>query len=394
MNSVSTTTITGRDPQTGKCLSLGVVDGFIHRIEESSEETDLFLSPGLIDLQVNGFAALDVNSPELTPEVIVQLVDAMISRGVTCFAPTIITAPESAICRALSVMAEARRRSARVASCIPFVHVEGPHISPLDGYRGAHPSAAVRPPSIAEFQRWQAAAEGYVGIVTLSPHFRETNTYIAALVKQGVHVAIGHTHATAEQIASAVDAGASLSTHLGNGLASTIPRHCNPIWPQLADDRLTASFISDGHHLPPSVLKAMLRAKGLRSSFLVSDSVALAGMPPGTYDTPVGGRVEMRADGRLCVAGTELLAGATASLAECIGHLVRVIDIPLHEALRMATVNPGKFAGGRGELKAGARADIVRFRWQGAMLIEDVWLAGELAYVRAGSAAQHDGGAG
>ena len=388
---MSTTTIIGRDPQTGNCLSLGVVDGCIHRIEESSQPTDLFLSPGLVDLQVNGVAGLDVNSPELSPDVIVQLVDAMLSRGVTCFAPTIITAPEAAICNALFAMAEARRRSARVASCIPFVHVEGPHISPLDGYRGAHPSPAVRPPSIAEFQRWQTAAEGCVGMVTLSPHFRETNAYIAALVKQGVHVAIGHTHATAEQIGSAVDAGASLSTHLGNGIASMIPRHRNPIWPQLADDRLTASFISDGHHLPPSVLKAMLRAKGFSNSILVSDSVALAGMPAGAYDTPVGGRVELRVDGRLCVAGTEMLAGATASLTECINHLVRVTDIPLHEALRMATVNPGKFAGGRGELKAGARADIVRFLWQGAMLIEDVWLAGEPAYARAGSAAQHEG---
>ena len=391
MNSVSTTTIIGRDPLSGNCLSLRVVDGLIHRIEESSQATDLFLSPGLIDLQVNGVAGLDVNSPELTPEIIVQLVDAMISRGVTCFAPTIITAPEEAICHALFVIAEARRRNARVASCIPFVHVEGPHISPLDGYRGAHPSAAVRPPSIAEFQRWQTAAEGCVGMVTLSPHFRETNAYVAALVMQGVHVAIGHTHANAEEIGSAVAAGACLSTHLGNGIPSTIPRHCNPIWPQLADERLTASFISDGHHLLPSALKAMLRAKGLSSSILVSDSVALAGMPPGTYDTPVGGRVEMRADGRLCVAGTELLAGATASLAECIGHLVRVTDIPLHEVLRMATVNPGKFVGGRGGLKAGARADIVRFRWQDAMLIEDVWLAGKPAYARAGSPARHEG---
>lgn len=227
-------------------------------------------------------------------------------------------------------------------------------------------------------------------MVTLSPHFREANAYIAALVKQGVCVAIGHTHATAEEIRGAVDEGASLSTHLGNGIASTIPRHRNPIWPQLADDRLTASFISDGYHLPPSVLKAMLRAKSLSNSILVSDSVALAGMPPGTYDTPVGGRVEMRADGRLCVAGTDLLAGSTASLAECIDHLVRVTDIPLHEALRMATVNPGRFARGHGELKVGARADIVRFRWQGAMLIEDVWLAGELAYARPGSVAKYE----
>lgn len=385
---MSATTIIGRDPQSGRCLSLAVADGVIESVQESSDATDLFLSPGLIDLQVNGVAGLDVNSPQLTPETIIHLVDAMISRGVTCFAPTIITAPTEAICHALATIAGTRRRHPKVAACIPFVHVEGPHISSLDGYRGAHPAESVRAPSIAEFHRWQDAAKGCVGMVTLSPHFSETAAYIAALVEQSVHVAIGHTHASAAQIESAVDAGARLSTHLGNGIAPQIGRHSNPIWPQLADDRLTSSFVADGHHLPPAVLKAMIRAKGVARSILVSDSVALAGMPAGMYDTPVGGRVEMRRDGRLTVLGSELLAGATASLAECIGHLVRATDIPLHEALRMATANPGKFAGDRGELRPGARADIVRFRWHHAVLIEDVWLAGEHVYTPNGAIAE------
>jgi N-acetylglucosamine-6-phosphate deacetylase len=229
-----------------------------------------------------------VNARQLTPETVTDLVDAMLSRGVTCFAPTIITAPEDRICSALSMIAEARRSQPRVAACIPFVHLEGPHISPLDGYRRAHPANAVRPPSIAKFERWQHAAGGHVGMVTLSPHFSESNAYIAAVVEQGVHVAIGHTHSSPEQVQCAVDAGARLSTHLGNGIAPEIPRHRNPIWSQLADDRLTATFIADGHHLPPDVLKAMLRAKGVKRSMLVSDSVALADMPAGVYASPWG----------------------------------------------------------------------------------------------------------
>jgi len=379
---MSARTITGRDPQSGRCIALLVEKGVIARVEECHEDSDLFLSPGLVDLQVNGCSGLDVNAPQLTREMITDLVDAMLSRGVTCFAPTIITAPDDSICHALSIIAEARQCQPRVAACIPFVHLEGPHISPLDGYRGAHPVDAVRPPSIAKFERWQHAAGGQIGMVTLSPHFNESTTYIAALVEQGVHVAIGHTHASPEQVQHAVDAGARLSTHLGNGIAPVIPRHRNPIWPQLADDRLTATFIADGHHLPPDVLKAMLRAKGVKRSMLVSDSVALAGMPAGVYTTPVGGRVELQPDGRLCVLGSELLAGATASLAQCIGNLVRVTGVPLHEALSMATANPGRFAGGRGQLKPGSRADILRFRWQDAILVEDVWLAGEQIYTR------------
>jgi N-acetylglucosamine-6-phosphate deacetylase len=376
------TTLTGRDPRSGGCIALTMDKGVITRVESSSAESDLFLSPGLIDLQVNGFAGYDVNSEELTTETIIGLVDVMLSKGVTCFAPTIITAPEEKICHALSVIAQARRTQSRVAACIPFIHLEGPHISPLDGYRGAHPADAVRPPSIPKFERWQRLAEGHIGIVTLSPHFSESTAYVAALVKQGIHVAIGHTHASPEQICQAVDAGARLSTHLGNGIALEIPRHRNPLWAQLADDRLTATFIADGHHLPSDLLKVILRAKGIERSILVSDSVALAGMPAGVYTTPVGGHVELRPDGRLCVLGTELLAGATASLSQCVGNLVRLTGVSLYEALTMATVNPGRFAPGRGQLKPGYRADVLRFRWENEVVVGDVWLAGQQVSAR------------
>jgi N-acetylglucosamine-6-phosphate deacetylase len=379
---MSMTTITGRDPQSGHNCALVVDEGVIVRVEKSSVNSDLFLCPGLVDLQVNGCSGFDVNAPLLTPDTITDLVDAMLSRGVTCFAPTIITAPEDTICHALSVIAEARRSHPRAAACIPFVHVEGPHISPQVGYRGAHHANAVRPPSIAEFERWQQASGGLVGMVTLSPHFEESCAYVAALAKQGIHVAIGHTHASPQEILRAIDAGARLATHLGNGIAPEIPRHRNAIWSLLADDRVSATFIADGHHLPPDVLKVMLRAKTLQRSVLVSDSVALAGMPPGTYATPVGGRVELRPDGRLCVFGSELLAGATASLAQDIGTLVRTSDVLLHEALAMATTNPGKLVGGRGQLTTGSRADLLRFRWQDSILIEDVWLAGEQVHTR------------
>jgi N-acetylglucosamine-6-phosphate deacetylase len=380
---MSMTTITGRDPQSGRSHTLVVDEGVIVSVEENSISSDLFLSPGLVDLQVNGCSGFDVNAPQLTPGTITDLVDAMLSRGVTCFAPTIITAPEDKICHALSIIEEARRSHPRAAACIPFVHVEGPHISPLDGYRGAHSADAVRPPSIAEFERWQQASDGLVGMVTMSPHFEESCTYIAALAKHGIHIAIGHTHASPQEILRAIDAGARLATHLGNGIAPEIPRHRNAIWSLLADDRVSATFIADGHHLPPDVLKVMLRAKTLQHSVLVSDSVALAGMPPGIYAAPIGGRVELRPDGKLCVFGSELLAGATASLAQGIGNLVRTSDVLLHEALTMATTNPGKLARGRGQLTTGSRADLFRFRWQDSILIEDVWLAGEQVYTHA-----------
>jgi len=377
---MSTTTIIGRDPGSSHTLSVKIDAGVITLIEPTDSDTDLYLSPGFVDLQVNGFAGFDMNAEHTSTDTVVGLVDALLTQGVTCFLPTIITAPEIQICEKLRVIAEARRIHPRAAACIPFVHLEGPNISPLDGYRGAHPLNAVRPPSIEEFDRWQEASGGIVGMVTLSPHYSDSPTYIAALVTRGVHVALGHTHASFQQIAQAVNAGASLSTHLGNGIAQEIPRHANPIWSQLADDRLSASFIADGHHLPHDILKVMLRAKGIDRSILVSDSVALAGMTPGTYTTVVGGQVELHPDGRLCMVGSDLLAGSTASLAQCVGNLVGMTKTPLSDALAMATVNPGRYAGGRGRLAIGSRADLVRFRCNKGLQIEDVWLAGEQVY--------------
>ena len=379
---MSATQITGLDARSRCPIRLTIENRFIALVEESKDDTDLYLAAGFVDLQVNGYAGFDLNADNVSTETVIGLVHAMLANGVTSFVPTLITAPEEKICRGLRVIAEAIHSHPMAAACIPFIHVEGPHISPLDGYRGAHPLEAVRPPSVAEFDRWQDAADGTVGIVTLSPHYDDSFNYIAALVKQGVQVAIGHTHATPEQIRRAVDGGATLSTHLGNGIASEIPRHSNPIWSQLAEDRLTATFIADGHHLLLDVLKVMLRAKGIAHSVLVSDASALAGASPGIYTSPVGGTVELRPDGKLCIFNSDLLAGSTTSLAQCISHLVTMAAVPLMDALIMATENPGRFAGGRGLLAPGSRADLVRFRCNDKLVIEDVWLAGEQVYER------------
>ena len=188
------------------------------------------------------------------------------------------------------------------------------------------------------------------------------------------------TSASADQIHAAVAAGARLSTHLGNGVANLLPRHPNLIWAQLAEDRLTASFIADGHHLPPDTLTAMLRAKTVPRSILVSDLVMLAGLSPGEYATPVGGKVDLHPDGRLNVAGSGYLAGATASLKDAIAYVVANTGFSLGDAVTMATANPGRFAGACGVLRVGSPADLIRFRWEpgfSTLIIEDVLVRGQ-----------------
>ncbi|TWD80222.1 N-acetylglucosamine-6-phosphate deacetylase [Kribbella amoyensis] len=359
------TTYTGLDPATGRLLAVEVGDGRILSVAESSGDLAGagWLAPGLVDLQVNGFGGFDVNGPEVTADTVIELVRALAVAGTTTFVPTVITASEADIVRSLQAIAAARSVDPATRSAIPFAHVEGPHLSPDDGPRGVHPVEHIRPPDVAEFTRWQEASGGLVGMVTLSPHHPASAEYVRALSSAGVLVAVGHTAATPDEIIAAVDAGATLSTHLGNGADAVLPRHPNYLWTQLADDRLTAGFIADGHHLPGDTLTAMLRAKGLDRSILVSDSVALAGSPPGDYRTPVGGTVQLTESGRLSYAGTPYLAGAARSLADCVATATELGRIRLADAIRLATANPGRFVGGRGELRPGEPADLIEFDW-------------------------------
>lgn len=356
----------GRDPATGLLREVTVEDGRVAAVrtlpDAAAEAT--WLAPGLVDLQVNGYGGFDVNGPDVTAEMVVELGRALARAGTTTFVPTVVTAAEADIVRSLRAVVAARAADPETARAVPYVHVEGPHLSPEDGPRGAHPVEHVRPPDVAEYERWQQAADGVVGLVTVSPHYPEAVPYTRALTAAGTLVAVGHTRAEPHQVTAVVDAGAVLSTHLGNGADGMLPRHPNQVWTQLADDRLTAGFIADGHHLPADTLVAMLRAKGLHRAFLVSDATALAGLEPGRYRTPVGGEVELSTEGRLSYVGTPMLAGAACSLAVGVARVAGLGPFSLAEAIDLATASPGRFCGGRGALRVGAPADLVRFGWE------------------------------
>ena len=381
MSGSSVQRIVGRDPATGAGVAVRVADGLIRDIEPAEAAGGPWLTAGLVDLQVNGYAGHDLNGIATDVATVRSLCQALLRVGVTTFLPTLITAPEARIVAALGAIREACARHPEVAAMVAGVHVEGPHIAPEDGPRGAHPAAHVRAPSVAEFDRWQHAAGGLIRLVTLSPHWPEAPAYVRHLVRSGVLVSLGHTSADAAQIAAAVDAGATLSTHLGNGSHAMLNRRHNHLWPQLADDRLTAMFIADGHHLTPAQLKAMLRAKGPGRALVVSDTVALGGMAPGKYETPVGGKVALRADGFLAIDdGTgQYLAGAALPLLAAIPVLVNQAGLSLAEAVALMTSAPGRFVGGRGLLAAGQPADLVAWRWDGAATrpeVVGVWSRG------------------
>ena len=200
--------------------------------------------------------------------------------------------------------------------------------------------------------------------MTLSPEWPAAPRFIEKIVEKGVVASIGHTRASASQIADAVSAGASLSTHLGNGADSVLPKSSNYIWEQLADDRLAASFIVDGFHLPPSFLKVALRAKGLERSILVTDAVMPAGCSPGRYRL---GEVEVDfdGDGSVRLAGGSRLAGSALRMDQAIANVMRGAGLSLHEAVTLATRNParvGRVPSRQRGLNPGDRADLVCFR--------------------------------
>ena len=293
---------------------------------------------GLFDLQVNGFAGVDFNAPSLAHDRFVEALERIRSTGVTRFLPTLITSGLDHFVR------NARLITAVADPAIAGIHMEGPYLSAKDGPRGAHPREHVRAASTDDFDRRQEAAGGRISLVTLAPEVHGCLSLIEHLVAAGVRVAIGHTAATHGQIEDAIAAGATLATHLGNGCARMLPRHPNAIWTLLADDGVAASFIADGHHLPPETVKAMVRAKGPARSILVTDATAAAGCAPGRY--PIGSASgELTADGRVSLLGTPYLAGSSLTLPHAVANTVRFTGLPIGTVLAMASTIPAAFLG-------------------------------------------------
>jgi N-acetylglucosamine-6-phosphate deacetylase len=325
---------------------------------------DLRVAPGLIDIQINGYDGVDFNDPDTDAEQIAAVARRLWRAGVTAFCPTIITESFDHISKCISNLVRAVDESPEFARAMIGIHVEGPFISPEDGPRGAHPKRQARAPDWNEFQRWQDAAGGRIRILTLSPEWPDAIDFIERAAASGVVVAIGHTAAAPAQIADAARAGARLSTHLGNGSHAKIDRHPNYIWEQLANDDLWASFIVDGHHLPPSVVKCFLRSKGVTRSILVTDAIAAAGRPAGRYRLGAV-EVEVTPARRVNLPGTPYLAGSVLEMPEAIAKTVQYSDATLGDALRMASANPAELLGigsEFGSIEIGRRADLILFR--------------------------------
>lgn len=343
-----------------------------------------YLAPGFIDLQVNGFDGVDYNSPVTTQEDIARSLRTQFAAGTTRLLPTVITGSREGMLGSLKNL-YAAKLALPEGEAIAGFHVEGPHIAAEDGPRGAHPVQHVRKPEVDEYKRWQEATEGHIKLVTLAPEWPEAPEYIEALVREGVTVSIGHTAAKREHIQAAVSAGATLSTHLGNGAHSVMARHPNYLWEQMAEDRLNADFIVDGIHIGEAFLKVALRAKGIERSILVTDASSPAGAKPGRY--MLGDQeVDLTEDDRVVLAGQTRLAGSALKMHKGVENLMKIAGLTLEEALTMATRNParvGRISGRLRGLTAGEKADFVVFDFDKAtkaIRIRETWINGTCFY--------------
>jgi N-acetylglucosamine-6-phosphate deacetylase len=358
--------LVARAYDTSRPIWLRLQDGRVAEARTVPEERHAaalpWVAPGLVDIQVNGYGGQEFSSLDLTPERVAEIARQHDAWGVTAFCPTLTTQSFACLAHGLGAIARACESDREVQRLVWGIHLEGPYFCPEDGPRGAHPREHCRRPDWDEFLRLQEAAGGRIRILTMSPEFEEAPAFISRAAAAGVVVALGHMGATAEQIRAAVDAGARLSTHLGNGAHRMLPRHPNYLWDQLAEDRLLASLIVDGHHLPPEVVKVFVRAKTPERLVLVSDLSGLAGLPPGRY-TSSGCEVEILDDGRLVIAGQQqLLAGASRPLGMGVINVMRYAGVDLATAIAMASARPACLLGRRcGGLRPGDPAELVLF---------------------------------
>jgi N-acetylglucosamine-6-phosphate deacetylase len=286
---------------------------------------------GYIDLQVNGYLGVEFSNRVLTLDDVRTAVTKLVATGTSQFCPTVITSAWSTYEQVLPVLAQAMQDK-ELRPHLLGIHLEGPFISPHDGARGAHTRAHVRAPSCDEFDRLYDFAEGHVALLTLAPEEHGGIKLIEHATARGVTVCLGHTQADIETVRAAIAAGAKASTHLGNAFPKGVHARDNAVWYQLAADELYGTFITDGHHLNPALIKVALRAKGVERFIVVSDASPVAGLPPGKYDT-LGIHVVIEDDGRLWSPDTGTLAGSSATMSECMAHL-RSLGLLTEDELR------------------------------------------------------------
>ena len=376
--------VTGLHYADGLPIRIAIENGIIREIDRNvTGDVDLtyLVAPGLIDHQINGYLSHSFVGGDLHPEQFREIIEGLWKKGITTILPTLTTHTNEVLLKSFDNL-DKILKDEHLAQSVPGFHLEGPYISAESGYRGVHNPQWIRNPHWEEFEGWQRASGNRIKIVTLAPELDGAMEFIGKCRELNLVVGLGHTAATTSDINKAVEQGASLSTHLGNGCANSIHRHHNPLWPQLAHDGLTASIIADGFHLTREEVRTFYKAKGQHQIVLVSDLTRLAGMPPGTYQD-FGQEVVMTEEGAIMLPAENVLAGASFLITRGIENIIEFTGCSLADAIDMAAKNPAYLLGleDRGTLEVGKRADMILFQFnQGKLQVFKTYVGGELVF--------------
>ena len=371
-----------------KPVSVEIKDGKIvsvQPIDKLSDDTHpCYIAPGLIDNQVNGFAGVSFcfGGSELNKEGILKATRELWKKGVTTYLPTLTTNSKEVLLRNFALLASSKNEEALHGSIAGY-HLEGPYISPEDGYRGAHPLKYVHKPDWKEFMEIYEASGRNILTITVAPELEGAMEFIRKCTAMGITVAIGHHNAPKAVIDEAVLNGAKIATHLGNGCANMINRHNNPLWPQLANKQLMASIICDGFHLRDEEIIVFYKVKGPEKTIITSDVTGFAGLPPGNYKNEEGETIELTKEGMLRYPAQNVLYGSASPISRGVTHIMKVTGCSLGEAVQMASTNPAKLYGltDRGSIEPGKRADLILFEsGDSELTIRKTWVAGNLVY--------------
>jgi len=325
---------------------------------EGAGVLDRTLAPGFVDLQVNGLEDVDVADVEREGWQVLD--QRLLAGGVTTWCPTLVTAPLDAYPARLAAIEAAASRPEGAWPRIAGAHLEGPF---LGGRPGAHPVHLLRPLDLD----WLAALPPIVRLVTLAPELDEAPEAVRLLRERGVVVSLGHTAATADQVARCVDVGATLVTHLFNGMPPLHHRDPGVATAALLDDRLITCVIGDGIHVAPAAVALVLRCKGPGRAALVSDAIAWRSLAhAGTAIVLVDGAARLE-DGTLAGSAITLDAAVRTAVAGGVG---------LADALAAASTTPAAALGltDRGVIEPGRRADLVALGPD--LAVESTWVAG------------------